>query len=192
MAQKWSESTAVRSAIVAGIFAIIVAVINGLFQPKKEPVPASSKTQDCEIKVDGIKIAYRINGKAGTALENDVIIASEGDVLELVNYELQLSRAGECPTTTIAAEAYLRKPERQNPDPDDKWDYDDGRFSDASIAMVAFKGTAFYNEAGEIGWRLGADWNKLQIVLVEYSESVPEGRAFRRFFFGLSNQLSQN
>ena len=189
----FSKKTAIIAAAITGICFIIGTIISSVCSSKKEirhvvltPSATSNKSSDqCKITINKFKVNYQINNKSISSSENSVIHANVGDILNLQDIEMNLSIENNCRKTSIAAEAYIRKQHIKNIDPNDKYDYEDGRFTSASMARRLFKSSVFTKDQIAKGWKLKSGFNSLVIVILQYSPAKPNGEVIQRFYFNI-------
>jgi len=200
MQQKWYKKTNNQAALVGGIFLLLTAIATGVFniitksvdykndlnsQLKSEQIKEDFSDRDelCKIKIIEFKINYSVNGFAWYSYLNDPIKAGKGDTLLLNNVEMILSINDSCKTTKIAIEAFIKKPNVKNLDPQDKFDYNDGRFTEGKNVTNVIKLGDFFALSGTKEWILQSKWDDIVISLIEYSHRYPKGYVFERLHF---------
>lgn len=200
MQQKWYKKANTQAALVGGIFLLLTAIATGVFniitksvdykkdlnsQRNSKQVDENYLDRDklCKIKIVEFKLNYSVNGIAWYSYLNDPIKAGQGDTLLLKNVEMILSTNDSCKTTKIAIEAFIKKPNVRNPDPQDKYDYNDGRFTEGKNVTNVIKLGGFSAVSGTKEWILQSEWDDIVISLFEYSHKYPEGHVFERLYF---------
>ncbi len=180
--------TAIIVALIAGVFTIAATLIGALLKtgPERPEGEVSNNKKSCEITIDNLNLALQVNGNLSSVRENETIEASKGDSLLLTDLGMDLSHNDACADTTIAAVAYLRKPKVRNENLKDKYDYQDGRFTNGARVRRAFQSGDFFSKSGNPAWVLEEDWNNLVLTLVEYSSQYPDGTVIERFHFRLA------
>ena len=114
---------------------------------------------------------------------NEPIKAGKGDTLSLKNVEMILSINDSCKTTNIAIEAFIKKPNVKNPDPLDKYDYNDGRFTECKNITNVIEMGDFFSVNETKAWILQSEWDNIVISLIEYNNRYPRGHTFERLYF---------
>ncbi|MCL4705667.1 hypothetical protein KJ068_10930 [bacterium] len=205
MPQKWYQKASNQTALISGIFALLAAIATGIFivfgRAGDTIVDTSDKgvlektkgethidNQRCAMRIIEFKLNYTVNGKQWSSYFNDTIKASEGDTLLLMNFEMILSTNDSCKASKISAEAHIRKPNIINPDPRDKYDYSDGRFTEGRAVTNVVKSGEFLAVGEDKSWILQPGWDYLVVALLEYAPKHPSGYAFEHLHFRISHK----
>lgn len=200
MSQKWYQKASNQAALVGGLFFLLTAIVTGIFSilkkidnPKADIISQKlfeESTRNfeavdelCKIKIVEFKLNYSVNGKTWSSYINQTIKAAKGDTLLLTDFEIIISFNSSCKLTKITAEAFIKKPKIKNPDPKDKYDYNDIRFTEGETVSSAIKSKRFSAVSGINEWALESGWDNVVISLLEYSSQYPNGHVFERLYF---------
>lgn len=163
LVKKYKNSSILLAAVITGVFTILAAIIK--LGPSQQPsinqsnvniINSQIHSEQCKITIRKLTINYHINDSLFFVSENQSIHAKIYDTLNLINFELDLLPEQNCQKVSIMADAYIRKPDIENRDPNDKYDYHDGRFTNAAMPIRLFKSSDFLTENKEIkGWENG-------------------------------------
>jgi hypothetical protein len=200
VSQKWYQKVSNQAALVGGVFLLLTAIATGIFSivkksdnsktdgsPKslfEDPTKTFEPVEElCKIKIVEFKLNYSVNGKTWSSYINDTIKAAKGDTLLLIDFEIILSFNSSCKLTKITSEAFIKKPNIKNPDPKDKYDYNDGRFTEGETVTSVIKSKQFSAVSRSNEWILQSSWDNVVISLLEYSSQYPNGHVFDRIHF---------